>query len=92
MLARAPQVIQAVRHHYLLYCIPASGAEDAAAQAQAARVEELVGRVLLPASCLVPAMPALAHELWQLLRLLPFGTRFRLYAELKVRRARVCVC
>ncbi len=54
--------------------------------AAAALVERLLGAVLLPASTAVPATPALAQEVWEVMRLLAPLTRFKLYAELRVRR------
>ena len=48
-----------------------------------AQVEELAGDCLLPALALTPANPALAGEVWALLRLLPYTTRWRLYNRLK---------
>ena len=51
----------------------------------AAQVEELAGGCLLPALALTPANPALAGEVWALLKLLPYTTRWRLYGRLKAR-------
>ena len=52
-------------------------------------MEELAGGCLLPALALTPANPALAAEVWALLRLLPYATRWRLYSGLRVRPASV---
>lgn len=51
---------------------------------EASRVDDLLSRVLLPASCLVPCMTPLSMELWALIKMFPAETRFRLYSELKV--------
>lgn len=48
-------------------------------------MEELAGASLLPALALTPANPALAGEVWALLKLLPYTTRWRLYGRLKAR-------
>jgi hypothetical protein len=55
-------------------------------------VVEAISTSVLPASTLVPSNAALSDELWQLLRLLPYATRFKLYGELKVGHACLCVC
>lgn len=84
------KVIRAMRHHLLFYGLTPAAAEDGAlppqaagARAEAARVEEVIGRVLLPACALVPSVPALSHELWELLRLLPYVARYKLYADFR---------
>lgn len=91
------QAIRAMRHHLLFYGLApgAPAASDntagptntagaaAAARAEASRVEDILARVLLPACCLVPCVPGLNFELWELLRLLPYVTRYKLYADLK---------
>lgn len=43
--------------------------------------EGLLRRVLLPGLSLVPANPALSHEVWSVLELLPYTDRFRVYSE-----------
>lgn len=76
---------------------PAAGVEDGAAaaasegapsmaatEAEAAALkaaERVISGCVLPASMLVPANAALSSELWCLLSLLPYRTRFRLYGE-----------
>ncbi|KAM7255281.1 hypothetical protein ACFE04_020522 [Oxalis oulophora] len=44
-------------------------------------VEEALGACLLPSLQLIPANPAVGHEIWEVLNLLPYETRYRLYAE-----------
>jgi hypothetical protein len=89
-----------VRHHYLVYVLgvarptpdptAGSGSEATAAatavDAASRTVVAITGSTLLPSCSLVPHNPGMAAELWALLRLLPFGTRYRLYALLKVGR------
>ena len=43
--------------------------------------EGLLRRALLPGLSLMPANPALAHEVWSVLELLPYADRFRVYSE-----------
>jgi hypothetical protein len=42
---------------------------------------QVLGRVLLPSVSLITSSPATDLELWELLRMLPSTTRYRLYAE-----------
>ena len=61
---------------------------EAAAAATASRLraaEDIISRVLLPASTMVPSNLGLSSEVWCLLSLFPYHTRFRFYGELKVR-------
>ncbi|KAE9613874.1 putative THO complex, subunitTHOC2, THO complex subunit 2 domain-containing protein [Lupinus albus] len=45
------------------------------------RVEDALGTCLLPSLQLIPANPAVGHEIWELLSLLPYEVRYRLYGE-----------
>ncbi|KAK3166323.1 hypothetical protein QOZ80_1AG0044350 [Eleusine coracana subsp. coracana] len=45
------------------------------------RIEEALGSCLLPSLQLIPANPAVDMEIWGVLSLLPYETRFRLYGE-----------
>ncbi len=61
-----------LRHEVL-----ASGGRSAAKSV----AEGLLRRALLPGLSLVPANPALSHEVWSVLELLPYADRFRVYSE-----------
>ncbi|XVF43449.1 hypothetical protein PTKIN_Ptkin02bG0040900 [Pterospermum kingtungense] len=45
------------------------------------RVEETLGACLLPSLQLVPANPAVGQEIWEVMSLLPYEVRYRLYGE-----------
>ncbi|XP_017971051.1 PREDICTED: THO complex subunit 2 isoform X3 [Theobroma cacao] len=45
------------------------------------RVEETLGACLLPSLQLVPANPAVGQEIWEVMNLLPYEVRYRLYGE-----------
>ncbi|KAL9382224.1 hypothetical protein Peur_025259 [Populus x canadensis] len=45
------------------------------------RVEEALGACLLPSLQLVPANPAVGQEIWEVMSLLPYEVRYRLYGE-----------
>lgn len=45
------------------------------------RVEEALGTCLLPSLQLVPANPAVGQEIWEVMCLLPYEVRYRLYGE-----------
>ncbi|KAG8382675.1 hypothetical protein BUALT_Bualt05G0101900 [Buddleja alternifolia] len=45
------------------------------------RIEEALGTCLLPSLQLIPANPAVGQELWELMSLLPYEVRYRLYGE-----------
>ncbi|XP_078433738.1 THO2 [Wolffia australiana] len=45
------------------------------------RVEEALGSCLLPSLQLIPANPAVGQEIWEVLCLLPYEIRYRLYGE-----------
>ncbi|XP_031492162.1 THO complex subunit 2 isoform X2 [Nymphaea colorata] len=45
------------------------------------RVEESLGTCLLPSLQLIPANPAVGQEIWELMSLLPYEVRYRLYGE-----------
>ncbi|XP_068661475.1 THO complex subunit 2-like isoform X2 [Aristolochia californica] len=45
------------------------------------RVEEALGTCLLPSLQLIPANPAVGQEIWELMSLLPYEVRYRLYGE-----------
>ncbi|KAL3502101.1 hypothetical protein ACH5RR_036550 [Cinchona calisaya] len=45
------------------------------------RIEEALGTCLLPSLQLIPANPAVGQEIWELLSLLPYEARYRLYGE-----------
>ncbi|GFP83588.1 THO complex subunit 2 [Phtheirospermum japonicum] len=45
------------------------------------RIEEALGTCLLPSLQLIPANPAVGQEIWELLSLLPYEVRYRLYGE-----------
>ena len=47
---------------------------------------------LLPAMCMVPALTALANEVWGALNLLDSTDRWRIYTSLKVRAECQCMC
>lgn len=48
------------------------------------QVESLLTNVLLPALLLVKSHAALCNELWEVLKLLPYETRYRIYGYWKV--------
>ncbi|ESQ34181.1 hypothetical protein EUTSA_v100065401mg, partial [Eutrema salsugineum] len=45
------------------------------------RVEEALGTCLLPSLQLIPANPAVGNEIWEVMSLLPYEARYRLYGE-----------
>ncbi|KAH7839633.1 hypothetical protein Vadar_006542 [Vaccinium darrowii] len=45
------------------------------------RVEEALGTCLLPSLQLTPANPAVGQEIWEVMNLLPYEVRYRLYGE-----------
>ncbi|KAK7398843.1 hypothetical protein VNO78_10016 [Psophocarpus tetragonolobus] len=45
------------------------------------RVEDALGACLLPSLQLIPANPAVGQEIWELMSLLPYEVRYRLYGE-----------
>ncbi|KAE8705401.1 THO complex subunit 2 [Hibiscus syriacus] len=45
------------------------------------KVEETLGACLLPSLQLVPANPAVGQEIWEVMNLLPYEVRYRLYGE-----------
>ncbi|GAB4828694.1 THO complex subunit 2 [Ancistrocladus abbreviatus] len=45
------------------------------------RIEEALGSCLLPSLQLIPANPAVGHAIWEVMSLLPYETRYRLYGE-----------
>lgn len=45
------------------------------------RVEDALGTCLLPSLQLIPANPAVGQEIWELMSLLPYEVRYRLYGE-----------
>ncbi|KAL5763048.1 hypothetical protein ACOSP7_019312 [Xanthoceras sorbifolium] len=45
------------------------------------RVEEALGTCLLPSLQLIPANPAVGQEIWEVMNLLPYEVRYRLYGE-----------
>ncbi|EEF34845.1 tho2 protein, putative [Ricinus communis] len=45
------------------------------------RVEEALGTCLLPSLQLIPANPAVGQEIWEVMSLLPYEVRYRLYGE-----------
>ncbi|XP_042502720.1 THO complex subunit 2-like isoform X2 [Macadamia integrifolia] len=45
------------------------------------RVEEALGTCLLPSLQLIPANPAVGQEIWEVLCLIPYEVRYRLYGE-----------
>ncbi|XP_052291116.1 THO complex subunit 2 isoform X4 [Citrus sinensis] len=45
------------------------------------RVEEALGACLLPSLQLIPANPAVGQEIWEVMNLLPYEVRYRLYGE-----------
>ncbi|XP_065856982.1 THO complex subunit 2 isoform X2 [Euphorbia lathyris] len=45
------------------------------------RVEDALGSCLLPSLQLIPANPAVGQEIWELMSLLPYEVRYRLYGE-----------
>ncbi|KAI7993665.1 THO complex subunit 2 [Camellia lanceoleosa] len=45
------------------------------------RIEEALGACLLPSLQLIPANPAVGQEIWEVMNLLPYEARYRLYGE-----------
>ncbi|KAL7149573.1 hypothetical protein ABFS83_05G050400 [Erythranthe nasuta] len=45
------------------------------------RIEEALGTCLLPSLQLIPANPAVGQEIWELMSVLPYEVRYRLYGE-----------
>ncbi|KAK1302435.1 hypothetical protein QJS10_CPB12g01589 [Acorus calamus] len=45
------------------------------------RIEEALGTCILPSLQLIPANPAVGQEIWELMSLLPYEVRYRLYGE-----------
>ncbi|XP_073059510.1 THO complex subunit 2 [Primulina eburnea] len=45
------------------------------------KIEEALGTCLLPSLQLIPANPAIGQEIWELMSLLPYEVRYRLYGE-----------
>ncbi|XP_021843215.1 THO complex subunit 2 isoform X2 [Spinacia oleracea] len=45
------------------------------------KIEEALGSCLLPSLQLVPANPAIGHAIWEVMSLLPYEARYRLYGE-----------
>ncbi|KAI4313667.1 hypothetical protein L6164_026626 [Bauhinia variegata] len=45
------------------------------------RIEDALGTCLLPSLQLIPANPAVGQEIWELMSLLPYEVRYRLYGE-----------
>ncbi|GAB2282383.1 THO complex subunit 2 [Dionaea muscipula] len=45
------------------------------------RIEEALGSCILPSLQLIPANPAVGHGIWEVMCLLPYETRYRLYGE-----------
>lgn len=45
------------------------------------RIEEALGTCLLPSLQLIPANPAVGQEIWEVMNLLPYEVRYRLYGE-----------
>lgn len=45
------------------------------------RIEEALGTCLLPSLQLIPANPAVCQEIWEVMNLLPYEVRYRLYGE-----------
>ncbi|XP_017222292.2 THO complex subunit 2 [Daucus carota subsp. sativus] len=45
------------------------------------RIEESLGACLLPSLQMIPANPAVGQEIWDVLNLLPYEARYRLYGE-----------
>eukprot|EP00798_Chlamydomonas_sp_ICE-L_P015991 gene15991-22125_t len=72
------KVIRVLRHDALFHC-PATPE----GKVHRNKITEAILLCLLPGSALVPAMPALSNELWLLMKLFPFETRYKLYADLK---------
>ena len=59
----------------------AAAVSESATPAVRDQVDTALRTCILPALCLVPSNPAAAIEVWGLLRLFPYTTRFRLYAD-----------
>ncbi|KAG6707895.1 hypothetical protein I3842_06G055000 [Carya illinoinensis] len=45
------------------------------------RIEEALGKCLLPSLQMIPANPAVGQEIWEVMNLLPYEVRYRLYGE-----------
>ncbi|KAK6921550.1 THO complex, subunitTHOC2, C-terminal, partial [Dillenia turbinata] len=45
------------------------------------RIEEALGTCILPSLQLIPANPAVCQEIWEVMNLLPYEVRYRLYGE-----------
>lgn len=91
-----PRVCEVLRHVLLSECAPSllcgafpnstdpSDPGLAAALARQAQVEEVLLSCVFPALALTPASVAASSEAWGVLRLLPYPSRYRLYAEASV--------
>ncbi|XP_068660653.1 THO complex subunit 2-like isoform X2 [Aristolochia californica] len=53
------------------------------------RVEEALGTCLLPSLQLIPANPSVGQEIWELMSLLPYEVRYRLYGEWEKEEERI---
>lgn len=62
-----------------------SSAQAAADLPALSKVNEVLATLLLPCLALIPGQVALAHEVWEMLRVLPAETRYRIYTDYKVR-------
>ncbi len=45
-------------------------------------IEKMIGKVFLPALACIPANPGIVYELWDLIKALPYQSRYFLYASL----------
>ena len=59
--------------------------QEAVVEKGVSLVEIILRDCVLGAFCLLPASASLSHELWSVMRLLPYPRRFALYAYWKVR-------
>ncbi|CAL0312394.1 unnamed protein product [Lupinus luteus] len=80
------KVCRVLRGYYLSALELVSGGDDALnphmhLKDTRLRVEDALGTCLLPSLQLIPANPAVAHEIWELMSLLPYEVRYRLYGE-----------
>lgn len=71
------KVCRVLRAHYLW----AEELGGARAKEAKLRVEEALGKCVLPSLQLIPANPAVGQVIWEVLSLLPYEDRYRLYGE-----------
>ncbi|KAL5722007.1 THO complex subunit 2 [Ranunculus cassubicifolius] len=75
------QKVCRVLRGYYLSALELSGSSGGSSVQARLRVEEALGTCLLPSLQLIPANPAVGQEIWEVLSLLPYDVRYRLYGE-----------